>query len=364
LTNAVSGALPALSAGQFVAFYVCAGAGTNGLACVEPLRLPVTRALGTVALDAGTTSSVVRREASAAEISVALVRGRLDRVGERLTLAAAQSTTAVASPAETVALGGRENRTEVAPVDVVREVPAPARVVAAAPSAASTRSVEQQVAAGATALVGIQAGAAVGAAGAQATLGGVDDRDLVKMLADMNIVRVLMDQNLVDGFYDAVNLLMPPVEQVPPEEQALFMQLLAKGGPLNELMDRSCSAGFRTQGAGEGECIGEARWIPMGKGPFLHGGKAVLILEVKNGGTRPLYDLLMFGGLPEHTRFALFPVQNPGQSGFLHAHLSSRSLLVWKLYRPLQPGQTFRTSVVLTLDPWVVSSKSPARPVR
>jgi hypothetical protein len=48
----------------------------------------------------------------------------------------------------------------------------------------------------------------------------------------------------VDGFYDAVNLLMPPVEQVPPEEQALFMQLLAKGGPLNELMDRSCSAVF------------------------------------------------------------------------------------------------------------------------
>jgi hypothetical protein len=356
--------LPDLTAGQFAAFYVCAGGGTNGMLCSEALALPVTQAMGAVALDAGSASSVIRRETSGTELSIASARGRMDRVGDRVILAAATASGTVVSPTETVAMAGREDRTAVAPAGGVREMPVPARIQAEAPTAASTRQVEQHAAAGTAPLVGIHGSAAVETAGARATLGGVDERDWVRMLAEMNVVQVLMDQNLVDGVYDAVNLLMPPVEKVPPEEQALFMQALLKGGPLSLLLDRPCSAGFRTQAGGEGECEAEAKWVPLGKGPHHHGGRAVLVIEAKNRGTRPMYDLLLLAGVPEHARFAMFPVQNPGQSGFLHAHLTGRSLLVWKLYRPLQPGQTFRASVVLTLDPWVVGARTAGRATR
>jgi len=140
LTNPVPAVLPAIPASQFAGFFVCVGGGTNRVSCPEPLSLAVQGAAGTASLEAGVTSSVIRRASSGTELEAAVAHGRLERVRERLTLSSATESASVVSPSETVELGARDDRTRVAPVDAVQEALPTARVEAQAPAVVSSRS--------------------------------------------------------------------------------------------------------------------------------------------------------------------------------------------------------------------------------
>ena len=88
-----------------------------------------------------------------------------------------------------------------------------------------------------------------------------------------------------------------------------------------------------------------------------HGHELVIAVAIENRGDTPLYDAVVVNGIPANTTFVRFPITDTRTRGFLHFHLAGERSIVWKLYRPLAPGETFKATFVVRLDPWLVFAK-------
>ncbi len=188
------------------------------------------------------------------------------------------------------------------------------------------------------------------------------DSDWFAVLDDDDLHSLLKDFGLLDGYYaaDQVTRLDGSVV-VPEREKQAYMIMLREGSGMEELIERPFSETFRQKDVADSKEAPRVQMTldPLWLGVYHHGGKIVYSLVMTNTGTVPIYDALILSGLPENTSFDRFPVADEG--GYTHYHVANRSLVAWKLYRPLAPGQTFRGSFVVKLNPWRIPTKAALR---
>lgn len=200
------------------------------------------------------------------------------------------------------------------------------------------------------------------ATGGSGQFGTFFDSDWFAVLDNDDLFSLLKDFGLLDGYYDSdqVSRLDENVV-VPQREKQAFMLLLREGASMEQLIERPLSEPFRAKLPKPGTSVTRLQMTvdPLWLGVYHHGGKIVYSLVLTNTGTAPLHDALILSGLPEHTTFDRFPVADEG--GYAHFHVANRSLVAWKLYRPLEPGQTFRASFVVKLDPWRIPPRTAQR---
>ncbi len=190
-----------------------------------------------------------------------------------------------------------------------------------------------------------------------ATFGFLYDSMSMRVDSSFDIIKVLRDQFILDGFYQNETLIEGDRNYaVSVKEEQLFADLVSRPAPLNELLNRPASARYR-----EVSNVDDVRIAVSAK--FVtdrvkhHGEELLLSLQVHNAGSVPAYDLMLLNQLPKHTTFERFPVPSTRASGFLHRFNRDSGMLVFRLYRPLLPGQTFKTTIMLRLDRWDVLAR-------
>lgn len=177
----------------------------------------------------------------------------------------------------------------------------------------------------------------------------------VGILTDSDLIRLLVDANIIDGFYDADNILMKTTVEVPQEEINAFRELLNQNGPIADLLNRAFSESLRTNDTSiASNCLAELTVDVLGNAPFRHGNRLMFTISLVNRNQQPIYDAVIVNAIPKHTSFDVFPVLNTEKHGVLQTFMDSRNIIVWKLYRPLQPGETFRASYAVVLDRWKI----------
>ena len=194
-----------------------------------------------------------------------------------------------------------------------------------------------------------------------AHFGFLDDAMAMRVDSDFDVIKVLQDQFIVDGFYQNDVLLEGGHRYaITLKEEQAFLNLLRSQATITDLLNRPYSRRFREAvKAGPVHVTITARFVT--DRTMHHGQQVLLSLEVSNKGETPAYDLLLLNGLPAHTSFESFPVTATRESGFLHNFSHDSGLLMCRLYRPLMPGQTFKTSVMLRLDRWDVTAQRTRR---
>ena len=188
--------------------------------------------------------------------------------------------------------------------------------------------------------------------------GFLDESMGVMVESDFDVIKVLRDQFILDGFYrKGVLHEGGSIYAVPSKEEQAFLNLLrSRTTTVEELLNRPFSKRFRkAAGMNPAEISITAEFITN---RIKHHGEQVLLsIQVSNNGTTPVYDLLLLNRLPQHTAFERFPVVSTGESGFLHNFNNNNDTLAFKLYRPLMPGDFFKTSVILRLECWDATAK-------
>jgi len=188
--------------------------------------------------------------------------------------------------------------------------------------------------------------------------GFLDESMDVMVESDFDVIKVLRDQFIIDGFYQKGVLHEGgSIYAVPSKEEQAFLNLLrSRTTTVEELLNRPFSKRFRKgSGTNPAEISITAEFIT--NRTKHHGEQVLLSIQVSNNGTTPVYDLLLLNRLPQHTAFERFPVVSTRESGFLHNFNNNNETLAFKLYRPLMPGNFFKTSVILRLERWDVTAK-------
>jgi len=331
----VPASLPAMVPGEGQSFLFCCGAIHAGT-CAGEIRLVVDAARHVLKLPLKNGHAAVECAKAAVTLTMVRRRGGLAVAKDVLALGKKSSSGRVRTMGHKVDLNVMSGTSVLATVVSTDRLKANRSSGSAAPVAAAGVSGVNRVK---------QTGG----------FGAVDESRSVSMLVDSDFVRILIDANLVDGFYDAKNILMAPALEVPPEELAAFQTVFEKGGPVSNLVNRAFSAVLRRDAAAGGSnCVSELLVDVVGEPPFHHGARVLFTVALANKGDGTVYDALILNALPEHAAFSEFPLRDAPRRGFSQTYLPKRKLMVWKLYRPLEPGETFRASYVLNLDPWQI----------
>lgn len=183
--------------------------------------------------------------------------------------------------------------------------------------------------------------------------GSMADEDTFLALEDEDEMELIEDSDLLEGCYDEEGMLAgTEALVVPPEETAALLAAI-KARNMRDVMERPLSLGLRPP-PGQTTSNGTVtlRLAEVRGTRYWHGHEVLFSLSVKNTGTTPLYDLCLFQFIPDNAAFARFPTATPG-NGCARFHLEDDRALFWKLYLPLKPGQTFRVTFAVRLDPWI-----------
>lgn len=320
--------LPALSAGTKVA-YIAAGDGTiRAITCAEPWLAEVHVPDEGVPLTMRRGDSGIELAAGQTELASATGRSDMELASEGTQIAAAEGRSGLATEThnqtgETVE-GRSDQQTEVA----VRE----------APAAAEAQSELDLAERGAVAEVDRRV----------AWFGALDDEDFITRLEESNII---------SGFYDGEDNLLLTDEAlvIAVDEREQIIRLIRTHGELAKIIFRDASQKHRTAAnipAGakyEGQLTVTSRTTPI---RYAH--PFVLVLSMTNPGKTPLLDTVILNGLPANSQFVRFGVDPKRTAGFFpYYHESETEKLIFvKLYRPIQPGETFKIAVLCQADPW------------
>ena len=358
----VPAALPRMGPGEAQVFFFCCGA-TNADTCARESMIRVEAASDTFGLTVDGRKALVQCAVEAITLRLFRGAGGIAVASDAVTIAKHGSSGRVRTVGDTVGLSLMSRTATVATavsgglLTANRSTGGHSKVTGAHTARARVDTRES------VSLVDAADSSGFDRTDRSGAFGAFNDARSVAMLTDSDFVRMLIDANLIDGFYDAQNILMVPAMEVPPEELAAFQAVVEKGGPMSNLVDRAFSAALRTDEAGAASnCVVELSMLAVGGSSFHHGARVLFTVGLSNRGCGPVYDALILNALPAHTTFVEFPFRDAPRRGFSQTYLAKRELLVWKIYRPLQPGETFRTSYLVTLDPWRVPADwRPAR---
>jgi len=190
----------------------------------------------------------------------------------------------------------------------------------------------------------------------------VDSRN-VNFFEGIDIIAWLTDQNILDGIYGDLDqiTIFADADLIDGDEEIAILRALQGSITVSNLVNRPLSDGYRVGGR---KIVGPTYESTMsiaevGAEGYYHGTEVLFSLQIANTGTVPLYDLVVLSGLPAHTEFTRFPVVETRERGFLHFYLRDKKLLAWKVYKPVNPGETFKATFALRLDNWDVSQMRP-----
>lgn len=187
------------------------------------------------------------------------------------------------------------------------------------------------------------------------------ERGMFVLLDEQGTIGLLEENGLLDGVYGADNkLLLKDRFVVTAAEEAAMLALLSEKGLISAIVNRECNRALRAGRPQVGKPVCSAVMTKTAMGEKFHHGQYVLYtIEVKNAGNTPIYDLVVFDAVPDRTAFERFPVKGGGAAGFINHYIESEKTMCWRLYMPLEPGETFKMNFILRLDTW-----SPAPPAR
>jgi len=198
-----------------------------------------------------------------------------------------------------------------------------------------------------------------------AELGGalVDESSLMALF-DESLLEYFSGENYLSGFSESGELVAfsgnkimegkwDQSQFVPDlEEQNAFKKLIISQPKIMQLLDRPFSRVFREDQSAKGKFYQSDitfEFIPKEK---YHGHPVGAMVSIANKGDAYMYDATVVWGIPEHSKFLEFFEKDTYSKGFSAHHLEDLNLVLLKLYRPIAPGETFKSLVFFTLDPW------------
>jgi len=175
---------------------------------------------------------------------------------------------------------------------------------------------------------------------------------------EAELAALLEDAEAGGGYYDRTGARIPArAVSVPQEQHTAFVAALQGSRRLDEiLLDTPRSGHARgaerppaTAGCGITMLVGAG-----GKGAVHHGQQIPISVVLRNAGSQTIHGILLLQQLPAHASFVRFADAAAPANGVLQYFSRDDELLVWKLCRPLRPGELFKARAVLQLDPWRV----------
>ncbi len=179
------------------------------------------------------------------------------------------------------------------------------------------------------------------------------------------VFNIVMDSGLIDvaGIYGAMEaVLLEGLFEISTEERDAFLADFLAGKGLSELLRRQENIYQRDDYKGEAGAPVLEMSFRMVKASPVHGGWALFEMAIKNTGDLPAFDLFAVNRLPMYTSFLQFDSQEDLKRGFLRGYEDEKDLLYWRVYEPLKPGDTFKSSFALKLDEWDVYQYEPPTP--
>ncbi|MBT5607631.1 MAG: hypothetical protein HN742_18935 [Lentisphaerae bacterium] len=183
------------------------------------------------------------------------------------------------------------------------------------------------------------------------SLSDMTDLGNVSELDDSGILELLEDLGMVDGFYDSGNnrILLDTSEIIADETVSRLLAELRANGTVTRYAGGQLALIFEPRVTGKADVSLKAV-ARQERQKLYHGSSLIVLLTLRNSGSEPLRDLICFLPVPEHTNFNRFLVRH--FRGFVNGVFAEDRLLFWRLYRPLEPGETFKSVFVLDLDRW------------
>lgn len=164
---------------------------------------------------------------------------------------------------------------------------------------------------------------------------------------------LMADRARSDGIYDAQGRALTSDVAVPrPDDVTAFLSWTRTAGALSDLLDRPPGLPARALTPAPGACRAVLQVSAADTNALYHGGEILYSVLLTNPGPETLHDALIVFRLPAHTSGPGFPVEETPSRGFARCFLDDRQELVWRLYRPLGAGESFKTTCTLRLDPW------------
>jgi len=185
-------------------------------------------------------------------------------------------------------------------------------------------------------------------------LGSYSDKDGLVPISEEDWIKILNDAGMLSGIYGADLLKQLIDSQYIPtlEEHGLLKLLLEENGELLSILDRDFSREFRKDKSDTGNRYALEVDLNVNPGMVCHGHLFDLGLDIYNTGDATIYDMVVVLSVPENTDFNRFNIDDVSGNGLVHYYLEDRNLLLIKVYRPLNPGETLRDSAKLRMDPW------------
>ena len=175
---------------------------------------------------------------------------------------------------------------------------------------------------------------------------------------DINTLSGLIDVDGIYGEFDVV--LMEGGFIAGDHERDSFLEDLTSKKSLAILLNRRDNNFLRDDYEGQsGAPKLEMSFVLIKpKGACWHGGLAVLQMSIKNTGDIPAFDILALNKIPEHAAFQRFIKSEKLPPWLVRGYLKKENLLYWRLYQPLKPGETFKSTFMVKLDEWDVNDYS------
>jgi hypothetical protein len=176
-------------------------------------------------------------------------------------------------------------------------------------------------------------------------------------LVDLAIVRAIFGSEAVSTFYDQDNNVFVLDESyvITLDEREQIMKLVEEGGSLTLLLNRPASDHFRREKVPPPDAVyaGQLQ-LTFVPDRLYYGHEVGLAITLKNTGAAPIYDAVICNGVPQNTGFVRFWVEGEATRGFFAYYSKTRRLIFVKVYRPIQPGESFRILAILRADPWTL----------
>jgi hypothetical protein len=181
-----------------------------------------------------------------------------------------------------------------------------------------------------------------------------------------NLREIFNDPELIDlfrkyiyrltGFFDSGAEWLeenPTFKPHDPEIQTL-VSLFKNNPEIRRILNREFSSIFRKKMEhAVSSCHIETTFSKINSKTY-HGHSAAIGIEIMNSGATPIYDVLILTGVPDNSEFNLFFDKYPEKKGFYNFFMYSKNVICTKLYRPINPGETFKNIFSITVDPWYI----------
>jgi hypothetical protein len=160
------------------------------------------------------------------------------------------------------------------------------------------------------------------------------------------------DSDTLDGLYDKDNIFLnlDSFDEVTLNEIEKYKSYVCSEPELKKVYDEKvvhdsklpCTPAFMDL---------EIEILPV---KIYFGHKAEFMIQVKNSGGSPIYNVLLFGGVPPRTTFVGFKNARKEYRGYAEFYAKKCNTFGIKLVRPLFPGDKIVTTVIARLDRWTV----------